>query len=261
MEKLHTESYIRDTKSPWLVFLHGFGGSVKMWKRQLTHFKERYNLLLIDLPGHGESTEGIHGKHITKFEGIADIIVDTLGTQGIKHATFMCVSLGSLIFASILSKYPELVDGAILCGAISGMNLFYKSILMGVSKIKFMLPYMTILTAFAYVLMPYKEHKKSREFFIKSGKLLGRDEFMAWFNLFVKDMNVLKNLENFKKNILFVMGNEDFVFLSGIKKKYSQVKNTKLKILDHCGHVCNIQKWNEFNRVSSEYIESLENIH
>ena len=254
MDQLYTEKYVKDEKCDWLVFLHGFGGSTKMWKRQVESFKDKYNLLFIDLPGHGKSKIGISDKKIKKFEDIADMIVEVLKENGILKATFMCVSLGSLIFAGILLRYPEIVDGAVLCGAISGMNLFYQGVLRFVDKIKYFLPYMTILTFFAYVLMPFKSHSKSRQFFIDSGKLLGRDEFMAWFTLFVKDMNILKNLNDITKNILFVMGNEDFTFISGVKKKCKRIKDSKLQILKHCGHVCNIQKWEEFNDVSLKYL-------
>ena len=46
---------IQDRQSDkWLVFVHGIGGSTKTWKRQINEFKD-YNLLLLDLPGHGES--------------------------------------------------------------------------------------------------------------------------------------------------------------------------------------------------------------
>lgn len=258
MSKLYIEKYEEDISRPWLVFLHGFGGSTKMWKKQVDFFKDKFNLFFIDLPGHGKSKKGISEEKINKFDKIADIIVKTLKENGINKATFMCVSLGSLIFAGIISKYPEMVDKAVLCGAVSGMNIGFQSILNFVNRIKFALPYMTILTLFAYILMPFKEHSKSRQFFINSGKLLGRKEFMAWFSLFVKDMNVLKNLKNPKKNILFISGNEDFVFLSGVKKKYKEFKEANLKILNHCGHVCNIQKSKEFNDISLNFIEKKE---
>ena len=246
-----------DTDRPWLVFLHGFGGSTKMWKKQVDHFKERYNLCFIDLPGHGRSSAGIRGKHIHKFDKIADIVVATLKQHGIHKATFLCVSLGSLIFAGIFKKHPEMVEKAILCGAISGINMFCHSLLGLVNAIKYMLPYMLILRFFAYILMPFRSHRKSRQFFITSGKQLGRAEFMAWFSLVVHDMNALKNLKGLNDKVLFVTGSEDFIFISGVKKKYRELKNAKLQILKRCGHVCNIQKWKEFNQVALAYIDSI----
>ena len=254
---LYVEKYIKDKNSPWLVFLHGFGGSTKMWKKQIDEFKENYNLCFIDLPGHGQSAAGIKYKHIRKFDKVADIIVETLRNHGITKATFLCVSLGSLIFAGIFKKYPEMVEKAILCGAVSGINVVCHTLLGFVNAIKHLLPYMVILKFFAYILMPFKSHRKSREFFINSGKLLGRSEFMAWFSLFVHDLNALKNLNGLRDKVLFVTGSEDFVFISGVKKKYKKLKDANLKILKRCGHVCNIQKWSEFNHIALSYIDAV----
>ena len=84
MSELYVEKYVKDENSPWLVFLHGFGGSINMWKRQVDQFKEKYNLIFIDLPGHGRSSDGIKNKHIKRFDKIADIIVDTLKKNSIE---------------------------------------------------------------------------------------------------------------------------------------------------------------------------------
>ncbi|MBQ3077743.1 MAG: alpha/beta hydrolase [Clostridia bacterium] len=254
MSQLYIEKYVKDESSPWLVFLHGFGGSTKMWKRQIEPFRERYNLFLIDLPGHGQSRKGLSGANVTRFEWVGDEIVQTLQEHGIASATFLCVSLGSLIFAGIVDKHPDMVESAILCGAVAGMNLFFRSVLRLVNAIRHFLPYQAMLTFFAYVLMPFKDHRKSRRFFIDSGRILGRKEFLAWFKLFVSDMNILKNLENIKKKLLFVSGNEDFVFLSGVKRKDRGLCHSRLTVLDRCGHVCNIQKWKEFNAVALMYL-------
>ena len=59
-----------------------------------------------------------------------------------------------------------------------------------------------------------------------------------------------------KDNVLFVTGSEDFVFIAGVKKKYREMQHTRLKILQRRGHVCNIQKWKECNRIALRYINA-----
>ena len=80
------------------------------------------------------------------------------------------------------------------------------------------------------------------------------------FDLFVKDMDALTNLSSLndlKDNLLLIVGTEDHTFINGIKKKFNTLKSSKLKILEECGHVCNIQKWKEFNEVSLRFIEEI----
>ncbi|MEA1960719.1 MAG: hypothetical protein U9N81_05470 [Bacillota bacterium] len=43
-----------DTRE-WLIILHGMSGDLEQNKFQINFFKEWFNLLLIDLPGHGSS--------------------------------------------------------------------------------------------------------------------------------------------------------------------------------------------------------------
>ena len=260
MDQLYAEKYVKDEKCDWLVFLHGFGGSTKMWKRQIEPFKEKYNLLVLDLPGHGKSTKGIANKNIEKFSEISDMIIEVLKENKIEIATFVCVSMGTLIFAGIMQNHSEMVKGAILCGAVAGIGIGWRSILTICNKIRFCFPYMFLMNIFSGILLPFKAHQKSRRFFLESGKLLGREEFMAWFNLFVKDVDALRNLkilDTLRENLLFIVGDEDFTFIKGVKRKMNFLYRSKLKILNKCGHVCNIQKWQEFNETSLKFIEEI----
>lgn len=252
---LYVETYIKDENSEWLVFLHGFGGSVKMWKKQLSFFRSKYNLLLLDLPGHGNSRTGIAQMDIHHFEDVADMIVTDLRRRGIEKACFMCASVGTLVFASIQEKYPEVVSGAILCGAVAGVSRALKHTLAVLDRIKRAFPYMLLLRIFAHLLLPLKQHAKSRSFFIESGKLLGRKEFLAWFSLCIHELDVLKDLDADMNNVLFISGTEDFTFLRGVKRTFGTVNGVRLQLLQHCGHVCSLQFPREFNDLSLEFLE------
>ena len=220
-QAIYTETYIRDPEGPWLVFLHGFGGSTKMWKKQLSFFRERYNLLLLDLPGHGQSRTGIADLGIRCFEDLADVVAETLERHNIRKACFVCASLGTLVFAAIQNKYPKLVTGGILCGAVAGISLGLQNLLVILDRIK---------------------HRFS-------------SEFLAWFSLIVKDIDVLKNLSEELNNVVFISGTEDFTFLRGVKRLTSAAaRDVKLILLRRCGHVCSLQRPTEFNTLSQEFL-------
>ncbi|MBQ2403904.1 MAG: hypothetical protein II280_00670, partial [Lachnospiraceae bacterium] len=50
---------IDNQKEEWVVFVHGIGGSTKTWGKQIEAFSEQYNLLLLDLPGHGLNADNV----------------------------------------------------------------------------------------------------------------------------------------------------------------------------------------------------------
>ena len=47
--------YKNENASKWVTFIHGAGGSSSIWFRQVRAFKSEFNILLIDLSGHGKS--------------------------------------------------------------------------------------------------------------------------------------------------------------------------------------------------------------
>ena len=254
-QAIYTETYIRDPEGPWLVFLHGFGGTAEMWKKQIPVFKEKFNLLLLDLPGHGRSQVGIaeHGAH--RFEDVADMVVEAIRGHGIEKACFVCASLGTLVFAAIQNKYPKLVTGGILCGAVAGISLGLQNLLVILDRIKHRFSSEFLLQLFAHILLPWRSHAKSRKFFIENGRLLNRREFLAWFSLIVKDIDVLKNLSEELNNVVFISGAEDFTFLRGVKRLTSAAaRDVKLILLRRCGHVCSLQRPTEFNTLSQEFL-------
>ena len=256
MSELYSEKHFKSEESKWLVLLHGFAGSVGMWKRQTDKLKEHFNLLIIDLPGHGKSKGYLHKNKIKSFSQVGEMIVDKMKEEGVLKATFLCLSLGSMVFAGILKTHPEVVEGAVLCGAVAGVNpIVTLAINIAVRFIRF-IPYMTLMKVCSFAILPKKSHKRIRKLFIFSAKRLKALEFKAWCKLSVKDLKILKQLNNVKDKILFISGDEDYMFLSGVKNKVSKLFNSNLKVIDKCGHVCNIQKYEEVNDIILSWLNN-----
>ena len=99
---------------------------------------------------------------------------------------------------------------------------------------------------------------EARKAFIKEAVKLGQREFFCWYRILHKEVN---KFFAGKKAVsatpaIYIMGSEDYMFLPTIKKSYEKVKNARLHILSKTGHVCNIEKEKEFNRISISFIHS-----
>ena len=72
--------YKNNCSKEWVTFVHGAGGSSSIWFKQIRDFKKHFNVLLLDLRGHGKSNYKITNTFKKKytFSSIANDIVDTV---------------------------------------------------------------------------------------------------------------------------------------------------------------------------------------
>lgn len=94
-----------------LILLHGFLEHSGMWKSIANTLKRDYQLVLIDLPGHGKS--GSFGQ-IHTMEDMADSVLDVLAKLNIKKANFVGHSMGGYVLLALAERSPEIIDKLIL---------------------------------------------------------------------------------------------------------------------------------------------------
>ena len=80
---------ISDVNNPWMVLIHGFGGSRHMWKRQVEEFKHDYNLMILELPGHGDSIHGASDHPDTDIVEIAKLLITHIHSKGLEKAALL----------------------------------------------------------------------------------------------------------------------------------------------------------------------------
>jgi pimeloyl-ACP methyl ester carboxylesterase len=243
----------------WTVFIHGFGGSSSAFKKQIDEYSKNFNLLLIDLHGHGSSSNFPLNK-IDKhsFKSIATDILKVMDKQSIRRAHFVGLSLGSLLIRALSELAPHRVSTMVLAGAVVSYNVKVKMLILLGQIIKPVIPYMLLYRFFALILMPRKNHRRSRSIFVKEAMKIGDKEFFTWFNL-VKDFEKQYPPEGLKDIYipkLFCSGEEDYMFTPLVEKYAGSDKNSALYIIPNCGHISNIDRAEEFNTKSIEFIKS-----
>ncbi|MBA2176646.1 alpha/beta hydrolase [Halobacillus locisalis] len=255
------KTYVRDASKSWIVFFHGFGGNYTIFNRQINDFKENYNLLFIDLPGHGESPNiNTIDENVLDFTG--QKVIELLDRLNIQKPHFIGVSLGTIVIQHIAMVYPSRIKSMILSGAV-GKWLWWGELVGKVAlsfPIRQMLPYMVPYVSFAYILMPKKNHKKSRNMFIREALKLGQDSYLRWLYILRDANSIYKSLRAQTNHIpkLYISGDEDHMFLRGITRHVKEEHGAKLEILKKCGHVCNIEQSALFNKLSLQFIQQLD---
>lgn len=242
-------------KEEWVVFVHGIGGSTKTWKKQIEPFSERFNLLLLDLPGHGDNADNVIKR--VDLDKLYKGIKETLDYFKIKVANFIGLSLGTLVITEFAVKYPEYVKNIILGGAVLEISGIYRECIMMANLMKNCLPYEYLYKFFAWFMMPKENHKKSRMIFLREVVKLHKETLYAWMSYLqraLKTRETVKKLDELGKNVLLISGNEDHCFLRGTKKVYKHLHSVKMIVLEHCGHICSIERYDDFNKYSLNYL-------
>lgn len=258
---LNYYSYLHTTSTEWVTFVHGAGGSSSIWYKQVRDFKKEFNVLILDLRGHGNSKPTLKDTFNPKytFDSITHDIVEVIEHLQIKKSHFIGISLGTILIRNLAEKRPELVQSMIMGGAIIKLN-FRSQVLMKLGVVfKSVVPYMLLYKLFAFIIMPKKNHKKSRLLFVNEAKKLYQKEFIRWFKLTAEINPLLRffRAKDIKIPTLYVMGSEDHLFLPSIKNIVSKQVTASLFVIDNCGHVVNVEQPEMFNSQTIRFINSL----
>lgn len=254
--------YHHDTSSQWVTFVHGAGGSSSIWFKQLRTFRVHFNILLLDLRGHGNSKPKLQdslNENYT-FDAITDDIIEVLDLNNIEKSHFVGISLGTILIRNLAENYPNRVSSMIMGGAIMKMNVRSRFLIKVGVIFKSVVPYMILYKLFAFIIMPRRNHKKSRNLFVNEAKKLYQKEFIRWFKLTSEINPLLKFFRQKPIDIpsLYMMGEQDYLFLPAVKKISETHKEAKLFIVKNCGHVVNVEQPKVFNTQVIDFIKSLE---
>lgn len=256
---LYHKTYIHSKEAPWVTFVHGAGGSSSIWSAQLRAYKEHFNVLLLDLRGHGKSkNQQWIGKKEYSFQSIGNEVVELLDYLKIAQTHFVGISLGTIITRELAERFPDRVKSLVMGGAVMKLNLRGQLLMRLGSWTKSIVPYLLTYRFFAWIIMPKKNHKESRLLFINEAKKLYQNEFKRWFRL-VAEVNPILSLFRSKDcgiPTLYIMGEEDFMFLPGVKDTVRRHFSASLSVFEGCGHVVNIERAKLFNQTSIAFIKS-----
>ncbi len=257
--RLYYKTYYNSPESPWVTLIHGVGGSSIVWYKQLRDFAKHFNLLVVDLRGHGKSRDlfaAYMGRDYT-FEDISLDVLDVLDHLGIQKSHFVGVSLGTILIRVIAELDPERVESMTLAGAITRLNFRSQFLVMVAKVFKPVIPFMWLYRLFARILMPNRRHKESRSIFIKEATKIYRREINRWFKL-LRHVNPLLQYQveqNPAIPTLYLMGEEDHLFLQPVRELVKQNEMASLITIGNSGHVCNVDQPHDFNRHAIQFIQ------
>lgn len=237
--------YIDDTaNNDWVVFVHAAFVDNTMFEKQYRYFSGKYNLLAVDILGHGNSLNARKGDSIEKM---SDWIYRIFQKHNISAAHFVGVSLGAVFIQDFANKYENSVL-SLACFGGYDVNDFDVEKQKSNSKAQMAM----MMKALISVKWFAKANKKisayteeAQEEFYEINKRFKKKSF--------KYLAKLKDLINKYPSkrptypLLVGCGEHDAPMELEIVKEWSASKNCDYVILQGAGHCANMDTPAEFN--------------
>jgi pimeloyl-ACP methyl ester carboxylesterase len=234
-----------------LVFVHGSGGDRLLWNYQRQFFEEFYNVVVVDLPGHGEAgsegedSVGAYAQHLLHL--LRALPGDVFCPFG--H------SLGGAVVQEFTLLYPQYVEALILVGTGARLRVL-PEILEGI-QVRFE-ETVRLICDYAFSKKTSKDLiEKGIEAMLNTSKTVLYGDFAA-----CNRFDITNRVGNIKAPTLVVCGGDDLL----TPPKYAhflaeKIVGARLEIIDGAGHMVMIEKPDESNNRVMEFLQTLGDMH
>ena len=241
----------RTGQAEWILFIHAAFVNHNMFKPQFEYFENKYNILAIDIIGHGQSTDTQKGDTINKM---SMWIFDILKAENIDKVHIVGVSLGAVLAQDFANCYPYAVSSLACFGAYDINHFDAKIKNENGAKQKLMM-----LKALFSVKWFAKENRK-----ISAYTSQAQNEFFAMNILFPKKSfmflatlnSMVNKYKTEQRNYPLLIGCGKFdipMELEVIKAWKDREPDCTVVLFENAGHCVNMDVPQEFNKTMEEF--------
>lgn len=232
---------------PSIIFVHGAGGSHHMWIGQLARFRNDYNPVAVNLPGHGLSK----GPACDTVKGYAQFVLDAADALNIKRFILVGLSMGGAVSQQIAIDAPERLIGVALLSTGARLKVMPEIFKMIRENYK---AYVNLYPSFAF------SKNAPKPVVEESIRLVGMmDPATAEADFRACDaFNLVDQVKMIKTPVLVISASADVL----TPPKYSDYLATQIPVarlvrVQDAGHVVNLEKPGEVDRALAEFFEEV----
>lgn len=242
-----------------LVLIEGLAQKICMWKYQIEGLKDYFKVVVFDLRGGGKSDKPKTGYSVDNF---ADDTIKLIRGLNLKKPHILGVSLGGFIAQKVAIKYGDEIDKLVLVNtAYGGPNYIPPSI----DVLKRMVTGGDAITlsekAFNSLSLGFTKKflKENKKIVKEIVKCLVRDPQPSYAyqgqSLAGANFNAENEVHKIENETLIIVGDEDRVVPkeNGFRLK-DKIKNSKIEVIKEAGHLCFIEKPQDFNEVVKNFL-------
>jgi pimeloyl-ACP methyl ester carboxylesterase len=241
---LNVEEY---GKGEPIIFVHGVGGNTQYWYYQREYLKSIMRVILIDLPGHGQST----GEGCKTIEEARDVVRDVIVNMGIEQAYLAGHSMGGGIAMSFALAYPALLKGIILICTGAKLRVL-PAILDGVLRDKESTVRMIMMDYAFSKKAPQKMKDNGFQDMMKSSAEIIYQDFTA-----CDRFRVVGSLDKITLPAMVIGGKDDLLTPPTYSEYlHREIKGSGLVIVEDAGHMVMIEQPDAVNHAIEGFLSN-----
>ncbi|MFD8500728.1 4,5:9,10-diseco-3-hydroxy-5,9,17-trioxoandrosta-1(10),2-diene-4-oate hydrolase [Amycolatopsis sp. NPDC059657] len=250
-----------------VILLHGGGPGASAWSnfgRNVPVFAKSYRTIAVDQPGFGQSDK--RTEHPQYFGYSADAVVGLMDALGIERAAFVGNSLGGGTAVRLALKHPSRAGRLVLMGPGGlSVNLFAPDPTEGIKKLgRFgSAPSRENIEAFLRI-MVHDQSLITPELIDERFATASAPESLAAMRAMGKSFAhpetyeqgmLWREAHRLRQRVLLIWGREDRVNpLDGALLALKMIPRAQLHVFGHCGHWAQLEKFDEFNRLTLDFL-------
>ncbi len=239
-----------------LLLIHGLGSSSQDWEMQLPEFSSHFQVLNIDLRGHGRSSRTPGPYSMTLFAEDTARLIRALEFNSVH---IIGISLGGMVAFQLALDYHDLVRSLVIVNSVPELIAhnfkdrtdYWKRLLIvrlfGLEK-------MGKVLAERFFIGP--EHEAIRQLFVRRWAANHKPSYLASLKA-AFGWSVLERLGEIQVPTLVIGADGDY-FSNTEKERYTRLMpNAELIIIEDSRHALPAEKPIEFNKIVKDFLLNL----
>jgi len=248
-------------KKETIVFLHGLTGTSDVWEKYYDYFKKDYNVVRIDLLGHGRSRRP-YAFNKYRLSSLALNVLEVLEKEGIKDANFICHSYSFLVSLELYRMRKKMFKSFVFISPYAPNRKRFLCKLSILVSFPLGMFFYFLPVVGRYLLNDYSRKPVTREVDLRR---VFWDTFNTGFKSYVglnfyslrfNDLDFAKEID---VPVLIMSGeNDGIIFWDDVKRISDKIKTSTLIKLKNKDHIILYPYFNELVVLIEEFLENLE---
>lgn len=236
-----------------LLFIHGLGSSTRDWEEQVPEFSNNYQVITVDLRGHGRTDRPKGPYSIAMF---AEDVAGLLKSLKVGPAHIVGLSMGAAIAFHLAIDHPEVVktitisnmSAAVPVKTFAEKKMYYMRVL-----IVKLLGMRMMGRVIASKVFTKPDQQKLRDLLEKRWADNTKKPYLAALRA-LKNWNVMDRLQKIKCPTLVIHAENDYSPLNHKEEYTVLIPDAKLIKIADAGHIVNMEKAKEYNEILKDFL-------